>query len=299
MSDALPHGWEERVDASGRTFYVDHINRTTQWERPIVNTQQLHKMQSGRTLQSVQSSQQIQRSPSSDAMAPSPARTSAKMTPVGSIQRMPSASDNASVGSSRNSANGEIEPSSVYLDSFEIQNLAMEILPFVCQSNMRSQCFKCEGKLVPPFSSKHHCKSCGEIYCKRCSAHKIKVNLPSKDYAQPVRVCDYCLSHLKTGDQNSVLRYLFILSEDTVDTSIKLKAARTLYLSICHEKLIAKEQHDGAATPSVDCSARYPALYSSVVRVGGFGAFWACIIPNIAATNPPQLRMVCARIVSR
>ncbi|KRX96767.1 E3 ubiquitin-protein ligase NEDD4, partial [Trichinella pseudospiralis] len=30
----LPSGWEERIDANGRTFYVNHTNRTTQWERP-------------------------------------------------------------------------------------------------------------------------------------------------------------------------------------------------------------------------------------------------------------------------
>ncbi|XP_058446639.1 E3 ubiquitin-protein ligase Nedd-4-like isoform X2 [Malaya genurostris] len=32
--DALPPGWEERQDAIGRTYYVNHIARTTQWERP-------------------------------------------------------------------------------------------------------------------------------------------------------------------------------------------------------------------------------------------------------------------------
>lgn len=30
----LPMGWEERQDANGRTYYVNHIARTTQWERP-------------------------------------------------------------------------------------------------------------------------------------------------------------------------------------------------------------------------------------------------------------------------
>uniref|UniRef100_A0A1W7RA52 E3 ubiquitin-protein ligase n=1 Tax=Hadrurus spadix TaxID=141984 RepID=A0A1W7RA52_9SCOR len=30
----LPAGWEERQDANGRTYYVNHIARTTQWERP-------------------------------------------------------------------------------------------------------------------------------------------------------------------------------------------------------------------------------------------------------------------------
>ena len=30
----LPAGWEERQDNNGRTYYVNHIARTTQWQRP-------------------------------------------------------------------------------------------------------------------------------------------------------------------------------------------------------------------------------------------------------------------------
>lgn len=30
----LPEGWEERQDANGRTYFVNHNARTTQWERP-------------------------------------------------------------------------------------------------------------------------------------------------------------------------------------------------------------------------------------------------------------------------
>ncbi|KAM7282336.1 putative ubiquitin protein ligase [Ixodes scapularis] len=30
----LPSGWEEREDACGRIYYVNHLARTTQWERP-------------------------------------------------------------------------------------------------------------------------------------------------------------------------------------------------------------------------------------------------------------------------
>lgn len=33
----LPPGWEERTDAQGRTYYVNHNERTTQWERPSSN----------------------------------------------------------------------------------------------------------------------------------------------------------------------------------------------------------------------------------------------------------------------
>ncbi|XP_069780101.1 E3 ubiquitin-protein ligase NEDD4-like isoform X5 [Narcine bancroftii] len=32
----LPPGWEERKDAKGRSYYVNHNNRTTSWTRPIV-----------------------------------------------------------------------------------------------------------------------------------------------------------------------------------------------------------------------------------------------------------------------
>ncbi|XP_011869177.1 PREDICTED: E3 ubiquitin-protein ligase Nedd-4 isoform X3 [Vollenhovia emeryi] len=34
----LPQGWEERQDANGRTYYVNHIARFTQWERPEPDT---------------------------------------------------------------------------------------------------------------------------------------------------------------------------------------------------------------------------------------------------------------------
>lgn len=30
----LPPGWEEKVDNLGRTYYVNHNKRNTQWKRP-------------------------------------------------------------------------------------------------------------------------------------------------------------------------------------------------------------------------------------------------------------------------
>ncbi|KAG7400066.1 E3 ubiquitin-protein ligase nedd4 [Phytophthora boehmeriae] len=30
----LPLGWEEKVDAKGRVFFIDHINRITTWDDP-------------------------------------------------------------------------------------------------------------------------------------------------------------------------------------------------------------------------------------------------------------------------
>ena len=36
----LLKGWEARRDAKGRIFYVDHNNRRTQWETPIVKVEE-------------------------------------------------------------------------------------------------------------------------------------------------------------------------------------------------------------------------------------------------------------------
>lgn len=35
--DALPIGWEERKTNKGRLYYVNHVTKTTQWDRPTHN----------------------------------------------------------------------------------------------------------------------------------------------------------------------------------------------------------------------------------------------------------------------
>ena len=32
--DILPEGWEERQTENGRSYFVNHVRRTTQWQRP-------------------------------------------------------------------------------------------------------------------------------------------------------------------------------------------------------------------------------------------------------------------------
>lgn len=34
--DSLPAGWEERRTTNGRSYYVNHVTKSTQWERPTV-----------------------------------------------------------------------------------------------------------------------------------------------------------------------------------------------------------------------------------------------------------------------
>ncbi|CAH3196619.1 unnamed protein product, partial [Porites evermanni] len=41
--EPLPEGWEERQDANGRTFYIDHSTRTTAWVRPTGISESAHQ----------------------------------------------------------------------------------------------------------------------------------------------------------------------------------------------------------------------------------------------------------------
>ena len=49
--------WEARIDSHGRVFYIDHVNRTTTWQRPGVATRNtgcdLRRQQLDRRYQSV------------------------------------------------------------------------------------------------------------------------------------------------------------------------------------------------------------------------------------------------------
>eukprot|EP00735_Rhodelphis_limneticus_P010855 TRINITY_DN3766_c0_g1::TRINITY_DN3766_c0_g1_i1::g.24065::m.24065 TRINITY_DN3766_c0_g1::TRINITY_DN3766_c0_g1_i1::g.24065 ORF type:complete len:169 (+),score=13.36,sp/Q8BZZ3/WWP1_MOUSE/51.19/2e-19,sp/Q8BZZ3/WWP1_MOUSE/52.05/5e-17,sp/Q8BZZ3/WWP1_MOUSE/37.38/4e-15,WW/PF00397.21/4.4e-12,WW/PF00397.21/2.3e-14 TRINITY_DN3766_c0_g1_i1:119-625(+) len=36
VSGPMPEGWEERKDGQGRTYYVNHVAKTTQWEDPRI-----------------------------------------------------------------------------------------------------------------------------------------------------------------------------------------------------------------------------------------------------------------------
>ncbi|OCK80759.1 hypothetical protein K432DRAFT_392785 [Lepidopterella palustris CBS 459.81] len=42
VSGILPSGWEERYDATGRPYFVDHNTRTTSWDRPSFNNYLSH-----------------------------------------------------------------------------------------------------------------------------------------------------------------------------------------------------------------------------------------------------------------
>ncbi|XP_031729525.1 E3 ubiquitin-protein ligase HECW1 isoform X2 [Anarrhichthys ocellatus] len=58
---ALPPNWEARIDSHGRVFYVDHVNRTTTWQRPVHSSKCNHGIpRSGSTQQMEQLNRRYQ-----------------------------------------------------------------------------------------------------------------------------------------------------------------------------------------------------------------------------------------------
>ncbi|XP_044032436.1 E3 ubiquitin-protein ligase HECW1 isoform X2 [Siniperca chuatsi] len=58
---ALPPNWEARIDSHGRVFYVDHVNRTTTWQRPSHSSKCNHGIpRSGSTQQMEQLNRRYQ-----------------------------------------------------------------------------------------------------------------------------------------------------------------------------------------------------------------------------------------------
>ncbi|XP_076167243.1 hecw ubiquitin protein ligase [Ptiloglossa arizonensis] len=55
--EPLPPSWEARIDSHGRVFYIDHVHRTTTWQRPTLTTRNtgcdLRRQQLDRRYQSV------------------------------------------------------------------------------------------------------------------------------------------------------------------------------------------------------------------------------------------------------
>uniref|UniRef100_A0A674CGW2 HECT-type E3 ubiquitin transferase n=1 Tax=Salmo trutta TaxID=8032 RepID=A0A674CGW2_SALTR len=76
IDEPLPPDWEARVDSHGRVFYVDHINRTTTWQRPTSAATPDGMRRSG----SVQQMEQLNRSSSSSSSSSSSPVNSQKIT---------------------------------------------------------------------------------------------------------------------------------------------------------------------------------------------------------------------------
>jgi hypothetical protein len=158
MEDLLPPGWERKSDGAGRVYYVDHVNRKTQWDRPTFQTTGgIRDSSDGTDIEQV-----VQNEDGSDVHSVS----------------------SSSVGSSDNATEiaDAVQETTYFIENAEIQEFAQEILPYMAKQHPDNRCFKCQTVMKRPERSARHCRSCGEIYCKQCCMFKIELPLPEDEY---------------------------------------------------------------------------------------------------------------------
>jgi hypothetical protein len=138
----------------------------------------------------------------------------------------------------------------------------------------------------------HYCRSCGDIYCHKCSTLKLLLTLPGEDYEKgPVRVCDYCAIHLSAGDNNSMLRYCNILNNTMTGNHVvtKLQAARALHISIEHLSV--------SSLAMSHRSKQYESINELSRQMGGASKLWGCVLPLLARVNPSELRELGCKLI--
>ena len=248
MDSPLPPGWEEKTDATGRKFYVDHNTRRTQWDRPRREPESIaaavavpfNEFNGG-------NGQYIPIAESRAVRIHEPIEVT--VDHVVQIDKWGSNSNNNNNITVIPDVN-TIQPTSPPIpipipiqyasihDSTNSNNsasaapdLTLEDIPplLIDKDKDRPNCIKCLAKFHVVFNKRHHCKCCGDMYCVKCS-HKVTVQLsyerspvPAPYPTPEVRICDFCLPQVRQGNSGSLLKYFNIIKTTSCDSAYRLK----------------------------------------------------------------------------
>jgi hypothetical protein len=88
---------------------------------------------------------------------------------------------------------GEINWKKIFKDRYQKEKNTEDprkLRPAWVPDSSATQCTGCQSQFTV-VRRRHHCRACGQIYCKNCCSKKMV--LPSLLYNDPVRVCDKVL----------------------------------------------------------------------------------------------------------
>eukprot|EP00546_Thalassionema_frauenfeldii_P003313 CAMPEP_0178932090 /NCGR_PEP_ID=MMETSP0786-20121207/22378_1 /TAXON_ID=186022 /ORGANISM="Thalassionema frauenfeldii, Strain CCMP 1798" /LENGTH=2256 /DNA_ID=CAMNT_0020609251 /DNA_START=76 /DNA_END=6846 /DNA_ORIENTATION=- len=204
-SGGLPMGWEEMKDPqSGRVFYVDHANQVTTWTKPTaaaagttpmasapVSAPSNALQQAATTRSSYHQHQQQQHQQHDEVSSYS---SSHQSQPVRSRRTW---SDSSSYFRPSRSVDVDFSDALSKLD-FKVQKV---------EDALRPKCANCQYEFTLS-KRRHHCRLCGDVYCDKCSPHKVELPLEGPEYAKPVRICNFCHPDVERGNYFSQRRYL-------------------------------------------------------------------------------------------
>ncbi len=279
----LPANWERMHDeASGKYFYVDHVNKVTTWEHPgksasarshaepvktmSMNTGTPHNTNDGNGGMATGFGFIPASSPSSTAAAATSASSTVRSLPKkkafspakswGMSQPPPSANANGHAKSvtermmdykftSFTNTSVDDDKSTKYYNG---KNGYFEQVDFKVQKVpdiLRSKCAIASCKTVFTMTERrHHCRLCGDIFCDACSSHKVLLPLGGKEFEKPVRICDECYVDVENGNFFSMRRYLTPLLLYNGDNADELQMA---YASRSSTRSIGSSSDHGTA----------------------------------------------------
>jgi len=109
---------------------------------------------------------------------------------------------------------------------------------------------------------KHHCRSCGRLFCSECSEQAIPI--PAEQLYQPVRVCDQCYVSLTAGG-NQAHTVIPCDKTERLDKLNKEETAIDASEENCVEKQLEERLNIGA-TESTNCNTE---VTTSAANTGG------------------------------
>ncbi len=230
--NSLPPNWEKLFDqSSGKYFYVDHVNKVTTWEPPVVNRNQAPAKKEGMaTGFGIIPKSALERSThqggSSGGNSRSAATRGVTSRDVSRLKKMsshpnttsatspswqyygsnppPSTTMSSSISKAHSSSSihQNDDMSTKYYNENHI-DFTVQIVP----DRLRAEC----ASSGIPFSlsvRRHHCRVCQDIFCHEKSAHKVSLPFEGEEFTKPVRVCDLCFKDVENGNFFSMRRYL-------------------------------------------------------------------------------------------
>jgi hypothetical protein len=211
----LAPGWEERVDpATGRTFYIDHVNRRTAWDRPTASVglpmgqpsyadapSMQYQRSMGGTAHHIDSDAELARELAaqfqSDESGGGGGGGGSQMDSDAELARELAAQfdrDDAPPPSSSSSSSRSKGGRSSSSSSKGGKDDGKEGW---AESDSATECFL-TGTKFTKMVRKHHCRYCGQIFVNDVCKKTIK--LPGEESKGAVRVCDVCYDQVERGD---------------------------------------------------------------------------------------------------
>jgi hypothetical protein len=170
-SNTLPEGWEEATDPkSGKTFYINHFERKTTWERPSAMSTPINLIDDYSNLNTL------------------------TINKFGSHSKWVDPSKGSRYGSSR--INTGMNNSDHSFGKADLEPPLLEFSTVQVPDSLRPACPSCNS-VFTTLKRRHHCRLCGDIYCDGCSAGRAVLPLEGEEFNRSVRVCDLCMIDVK------------------------------------------------------------------------------------------------------